>query len=186
MLRIIAGKYRGRKIATCKNLAARPTMSIVREAIFSILPSRKPVYNLNVLDLFCGGGSLSFEALSRGAKHAFMVDSDYYNLQFPKKTAEDFGITDNVTLICCSADKLPQPISKCDIVFIDPPYNSNLIEPTLDGLAHSGWLSNDALIILEIKRNKDFQCNKNFSVILERTYGVAKIIFLSLSTNSLS
>lgn len=57
MLRIIAGKYRGRKITTGKHLAARPTMSIVREAIFSILSSRKPIYNLNVLDLFCGSGS---------------------------------------------------------------------------------------------------------------------------------
>ncbi|APR99180.1 16S rRNA (guanine(966)-N(2))-methyltransferase RsmD [Wolbachia endosymbiont of Folsomia candida] len=182
MLRIIAGKYRGRKIATGKHLSARPTMSIVREAIFSILSSRKPIYNLNVLDLFCGGGSLAFEALSRGAKHAFMVDSDYYNLQFPKKTAEDFGVTGNVTLICCSADKLPQPISKCDIVFIDPPYNSNLIASTLDGLINSDWLNNDALIVLEIKKNEAFEYNKNFNVILERTYGVAKIIFLSPST----
>ncbi len=182
MLRIIAGKYRGRKITTGKHLAARPTMSIVREAIFRMLSSRKPIYNLNVLDLFCGSGSFSFEALSRGAKHAFMVDSDYYNLQLPKKTAEDFGITDNVTLICCSANCLPKPISKCNIVFIDPPYNSNLVESTLNGLAHSGWLSNDALIILEIRKNEDFECNKNFSIILERTYGIARIIFLSLLT----
>ncbi len=85
MLRIIAGKYRGRKIATGKHLAARPTMSIVREAVFNILSSKKTIYNLNILDLFCGSGSFSFEALSRGAKHAFIVDSDYYNLQLPKK-----------------------------------------------------------------------------------------------------
>ncbi|GFQ73155.1 16S rRNA [Trichonephila clavata] len=85
-----------------------------------------------------------------------MVDSDYYNLQLPKKTAEDFGIMDNVTLICCSANGLPKPISKCDIVFIDPPYNSNLVESTLNGLAHSGWLSDNALIILEIRKNEDF------------------------------
>ncbi|MDM8335532.1 16S rRNA (guanine(966)-N(2))-methyltransferase RsmD [Wolbachia pipientis] len=181
MLRIIAGKYRGRKITTGKYLTARPTMSITREAMFNILSSRKPVYNLNVLDLFCGSGSFSFEALSRGAKHAFIVDSDYYNLQLSKKTAEDFGITGNITPICCSADRLPQPISKCDIVFIDPPYNSNLVCSTLNGLAHSGWLSDDALIILEIRKNEDFECNKNFSVTLERTYGIAKIIFLSPS-----
>ncbi|WCR58097.1 16S rRNA (guanine(966)-N(2))-methyltransferase RsmD [Wolbachia endosymbiont of Ctenocephalides felis wCfeJ] len=182
MLRVIAGKYRGKKIATGKHLAARPTMSIVREAVFNILSSKKPVYSLNVLDLFCGSGSFSFEALSRGAKHAFMVDSDYYNLQLPKKTAENFGVTGDVTLICCNASELPKPISKCDVVFIDPPYNSNLARSTLDGLAHSGWLSDDALIILEIRKNEDFQCNKNFSIVLERTYGIARIIFLSLST----
>ncbi|MDR2547998.1 MAG: 16S rRNA (guanine(966)-N(2))-methyltransferase RsmD [Rickettsiales bacterium] len=182
MLRIIAGKYRGRKIATGKHLAARPTMGVVREAIFNTLFSKKPIYNSNVLDLFCGSGSFSFEALSRGAKHAFMVDSDYYNLQLPKKTAENLGTTDDITLICCSADKLPKPISQCDVVFIDPPYNSNLVHSTLDGLAHSGWLSDDALIILEIRKNEDFQCNKNFSIVLEHTYGIARIIFLSLST----
>ena len=179
MLRITAGKYRGRKIATGKHLAARPTMSIVREAMFNMLISRKSICNSNVLDLFCGSGALSFEAISRGAKHAFMVDSDYYNLQLPKKTAENFKILDNITLICCSADNLPQPLSKCDIVFIDPPYNSNLVESTLDGLAKSGWLSDTALIALEIKKDENFQCNKNFNVILERAYGIAKIIFLS-------
>ncbi len=182
MLRVIAGKYRGRKIATGKYLAVRPTMSVVREAIFNILSSKKPIYNLNVLDLFCGSGSFSFEALSRGAKHAFMVDSDYYNLQLSKKTAKDFGITDNITLICCSASQLPKIISQCDIVFIDPPYNSNLAYPTLDGLVNSGWLSDNALIILEIRKNENFEYNKNFNIILERTYGTAKIIFLSLST----
>ncbi|MGL9760766.1 MAG: 16S rRNA (guanine(966)-N(2))-methyltransferase RsmD [Wolbachia sp.] len=182
MLRIIAGKYRGRKIATGKHLASRPTMGVVREAIFNTLFSKKPIHNSNVLDLFCGSGSFSFEALSRGAKHAFMVDSDYYNLELPKKTAGNLGTTDDITLICYSADKLPKPISQCDIVFIDPPYNSNLVHSTLDGLAHSGWLSDDALIILEIRKNEDFQCNKNFSIVLERTYGIARIIFLSLST----
>ncbi|QIT35808.1 16S rRNA (guanine(966)-N(2))-methyltransferase RsmD [Wolbachia endosymbiont of Brugia pahangi] len=182
MLRIIAGKYRGRKIATGKHLAARPTMSIVREAVFNILSSKKTIYNLNILDLFCGSGSFSFEALSRGAKHAFIVDLDYYNLQLPEKTAKDLGITDSITLICCSANALPKPVSKCDIVFIDPPYYSNLVNSTLDGLANSGWLSDDALIILEVRKNEDFQCSKNFSVILERTYGIARIIFLSLST----
>ncbi len=182
MLRVIAGKYRGRKITTGKDLSARPTMSSVREAIFSILSSRKPIYNLNVLDLFCGSGSFSFEALSRGAKHAFMVDSDYYNLQLPKKTAEDFGITNDITLICCNANGLPRPISKCDIVFMDPPYNINLVNSTLDELAHSGWLNDNALIILEMRKNEGFECNKNFNIIVERTYGIAKIIFLSSLT----
>lgn len=179
MLRIIAGKYRGRKIVTEKKLSIRPTMSIVREAIFNLLLARKSIYNSNVLDLFCGSGALSFEAISRGAKHAFMVDSDYYNLQLPKKTAENFKIEKNITLICCNADKLPQPISQCDIVFIDPPYNSNLVESTLEGLAKSGWLSEDAIIALEIKKDENFLCSENFTPFLERTYGIAKIILLS-------
>ncbi|QKX03132.1 16S rRNA (guanine(966)-N(2))-methyltransferase RsmD [Wolbachia endosymbiont of Litomosoides sigmodontis] len=182
MLRVIAGKYRGRKITAGKHLAARPTTSIVREAVFNVLSSKKTLYNSNILDLFCGSGSFSIEALSRGAKHAFMVDSNYYNLQLPKKTAKDLGIIDSITPICCSANVLPKPISKCDIVFIDPPYHSNLVDSTLEELANSGWLSNDALIVLEIRKNEDFQCSKNFSVILERTYGIARIIFLSLLT----
>ncbi|QKX01387.1 16S rRNA (guanine(966)-N(2))-methyltransferase RsmD [Wolbachia endosymbiont of Cruorifilaria tuberocauda] len=182
MLRIIAGKYRGRKIATDEHLSMQPTMGVVREAIFNILSSKKPVFNLNVLDLFCGSGSFSFEALSRGAKHAFMVDSNYYNLQLPKKTAKSFSITENITLICCSANQLPKTISQCDLVFIDPPYNSNLIHSTLDRLANSGWLSDDALIILEIRKDEDFEYKKNLNVILERAYGIAKIIFFSLPT----
>jgi 16S rRNA (guanine966-N2)-methyltransferase len=179
MLRVTAGKYRGRKIFTGKQLAARPTMSIVREAIFNMLLARKTIQNSNVLDLFCGSGALSFEAISRGSKHAFMVDSDYYNLQLPNKTADNFGITNKITLMCCSADKLPQPIAQCDIVFIDPPYNSDLVESTLRGLANSGWLSDDAVIILEIKRDEDLPSQENFSIALERLYGIAKVLFLT-------
>ncbi|MDG7056293.1 MAG: 16S rRNA (guanine(966)-N(2))-methyltransferase RsmD [Wolbachia endosymbiont of Meromenopon meropis] len=180
MLRIISGKYRGRKIVTGNNLAARPTMSKVREAIFSVLFSKKSIHNTNVLDLFCGSGSFSFEALSRGAKHAFMVDSDYFNLELSKKTAESFRIKDKITLICCSADRLPKSILQCNIVFIDPPYNSNLTYPTLERLARSNWLSDDAFIILEIRKDEDFRYNKDFSIIFERNYGIARIIFLSL------
>ncbi|WCR53766.1 MAG: Ribosomal RNA small subunit methyltransferase D [Wolbachia endosymbiont of Ctenocephalides orientis wCori] len=178
MQRITTGKYRGRKIATGKDPAVRPTTGFVREAIFSILSSKKSIHDSNILDLFCGWGSLSFEALSRGAKHAFMVDCDYYNLQISKKTAENFGIINDVTLICCSADKLPKPVSKCDIVFIDPPYNSNLIEPTLDGLIHSGWLNDEALVMIETEKNKNFQYSEKFTVISERTYGMTKVVFL--------
>ncbi len=182
MLRVTAGEYRGRKIFTGKQLAARPTMGVVREAIFNMLLARKTIHNSSVLDLFCGSGALSFEAISRGSRHAFMVDSDYYNLQLPSKTADNLGVTDKITLICCSADKLPQPISQCDIVFIDPPYNSNLVGPTLSGLASSGWLSDDAVVILEIKKDEDFPLQKDFSIALERVYGIAKILFLTRCT----
>lgn len=178
MLRVISGKYRGRKIATGKDLSVRPTTGFVREAMFNILSSKKPIHDSNILDLFCGWGSLSFEALSHGAKHAFMVDSDYYNLQIVNKTAENFGIINNITLICCSADKLPKPVSKCDIVFIDPPYNSNLIEPTLNGLIRSGWLNDEALVVIETEKNKNFQYSEKFTVMSERTYGITKVVFL--------
>ncbi len=183
MLRVTAGKYRGRKIFTGKQLAARPTMSVVREAIFNMLLARITIHNSSVLDLFCGSGALSFEAISRGSKHAFMVDSDYYNLQLPSKTAETLGVTDKITLICCSADKLPKPIAQCGIVFIDPPYNSNLVGPTLSGLASSGWLSDDAVVILEIKKDEDFPPQKDFNIALERVYGIAKILFLTRCTD---
>ncbi|WFW29851.1 MAG: 16S rRNA (guanine(966)-N(2))-methyltransferase RsmD [Wolbachia endosymbiont of Menacanthus eurysternus] len=183
MLRIIAGKHRGKKISTNRNLSVRPTMSIVREAIFNILSLKKTIYNSNILDLFCGSGSFSFEALSRGAKHAFMIDSNYHNLQFPKKTAKNLKVDNNITLICCSAYKLPKPITQCDIAFIDPPYNSNLVYTTLKKLANSNWLNKNAIIIIETNnKNKNFHCNGNFNVFLERTYGTTKIVFLSSST----
>ena len=181
MQHVISGKYRGRKIATGKDPSVRPTTGRVREAIFSMLSSRKVIHDSNILDLFCGWGSLSFEALSHGAKHAFMVDSDYYNLQISRKTAENFGVINDITLICCRADKLPEPTSKCDIVFMDPPYKSDLIEPTLNGLVRSDWLNDEALIVIETEKNKDLQYNENFTVISERTYGRAKIVFLSFS-----
>ncbi len=179
MLRIIAGKYRSRKIETNKVLNAKPTMSLVRKAIFSIISSRKSLVDCNVLDLFCGSGSLSFEALSRGAKHSFMVDLDYNNLQLVKKTAENLKVEDNITLMCCSADKLPQAIEKCDFVFIGPPYNSNFVESTLTRLIDSNWLADEVLIILEINKNEEFKLSENYNIILKRVYGAAKVVLLS-------
>ncbi|UWI83229.1 16S rRNA (guanine(966)-N(2))-methyltransferase RsmD [Wolbachia endosymbiont of Howardula sp.] len=180
MLHITAGKYRGRKIFTDYNLSVRPTMGIVREAIFNILSSQNLIYNLNILDLFCGSGSLSFEGLSRGARHAFMVDTNYKTLQLPKKTSEILGIEELITLICCHAHELPQSSVKCDIVFIDPPYYTNIVELVLNTLPKSGWLQQDAVIILEVQKNQNIQYNKNMRVILERTYGMTKIIFFSI------
>ncbi len=155
-------------------------MGIVREAIFNILTSRDLINDVNVLDLFCGSGSLGFEAISRGAKHIFMVDSDYYNLQLVKKTAETLNVSSNVTLICASADKLPQSIAKCDLIFIDPPYYSNLVEGVLEGLSNSEWLWENTTIVLEIRKNESFTCSKNYHIIMERAYGITKIIFLQI------
>lgn len=154
-------------------------MAQVRKAIFAILSYRKSLTNCNVLDLFCGSGSLSFEALSLGAKHSFMVDLNYNNLQLVKKTAENLKVTDNVTLICCSADRLPKAVEKCDFAFITPPYNSSFVESTLIGLANSDWLTGEALIVLEISENEEFQLSENYNVILKRVYGAAKVILLS-------
>ncbi|WP_339047415.1 RsmD family RNA methyltransferase [Candidatus Mesenet endosymbiont of Phosphuga atrata] len=183
MLRIISGKYSSRKIETDKSLSARPTMAQVRKAIFAILAYRKLLIDSNVLDLFCGSGSLSFEALSLGAKHSFMVDLNYNNLQLVKRTAENLKVTDNVTLICCSADRLPKAVERCDFAFITPPYNSSFVESTLAGLVNSGWLTDEALIMLEIGKNEEFQLDKNYNIMLKRIYGAAKIILLSKNSS---
>ncbi|WP_339045669.1 RsmD family RNA methyltransferase [Candidatus Mesenet endosymbiont of Agriotes lineatus] len=184
MLRIISGKYSSRKIETDESLGARPTMAQVRKAIFAILAYRKSLTGSNVLDLFCGSGSLSFEALSLGAKHSFMVDLNYNNLQLIKRTAENLKITDNVTLICCSADRLPKAVARCDFAFITPPYNSSFVEPTLAGLVNSDWLTDGALIMLEISKNEEFQLDKNYNIMLKRVYGTAKIILLSKNSSA--
>jgi 16S rRNA (guanine966-N2)-methyltransferase len=83
MLRVIAGEFKGRKLATPQNDSFRPTLDRVKESIFNVLGA--DIIDRRVLDLFCGSGSLGIEALSRGAKTALFIDNNRKNLEFAQK-----------------------------------------------------------------------------------------------------
>ncbi len=134
-LRITGGDLRGRPVQTPEGNATRPTASRVREAVFSMLG---PLHGARVLDLCCGGGTLAFEAISRGAEAAVLVDADDASIACAQRNAEVYGVRDQVRIVqldvVVAALRLADEGERFDIVFLDAPYRlAPRIAARLDG-----------------------------------------------------
>jgi len=121
-MRIISGKFKGRRIDPPKNLPVRPTTDMAKEALFNILNNHFNLTELRVLDLFAGTGSVSVEFASRGAKPIVAVDADMGCVNFIKKISKEFDV--DVTPIKSDVVKfLERNKGTYDIIFADPPYD---------------------------------------------------------------
>ena len=183
MIRIIAGKHKNRIIPTKKNSNYRPSTGKFREAIFSILTSGEFLNNpvlkgARVLDLFAGTGSLAFEALSRGAASATLVDTERAHLQDAKNFANLIGEAANVTTLSMDACTLPKALYQFDLVFMDPPYYQGLVEKALKSLAQGSWLEKGALIVIEVPKTEDITLPADMKLVKQKTYGNNKLIML--------
>ena len=152
-MRIIAGQHRGLTLASVgKGDAAahlRPTPDRVRESLFNVLMGHGLPQGAQVLDLFAGTGALGLEALSRGAAHCTFVDNGRTAQKLIRENIAKTRREDDATLLTCAADKLPPASAPCDLVFLDPPYGKGLGAAAIHAAETSGWLADDALIVLE-------------------------------------
>ena len=152
-MRIIAGKYKAKKLVSPRTNKTRPTLDRVKEALFSIINSY--VKDANVLDLFSGTGNLGLESLSRGAKFAWMNDKEKLgvstiisNTKLTK--AEKYVKITNKDYVKCLNQIVKENI-KFDIIFLDPPYDSNMGINSLNIISESKnkILSLDGVIVYE-------------------------------------
>ncbi len=143
-LRITGGDLRGRLVQTPDGNATRPTASRVREAVFSMLG---PLHGANVLDLCCGGGTLAFEALSRGAASAVLVDDDDASIACAHRNAEAYGVEAQTRIlqldVIVAALRLADEDERFDLVFLDAPYRlapriAGRLDSTIGGLLAPG------------------------------------------------
>jgi 16S rRNA (guanine966-N2)-methyltransferase len=181
-MRIVGGALRGRRFPAPKGKGTRPTSERVREALASALESREAIRGARVLDLFAGSGALAFEALSRGATHAVLVESDRKVQRGLKQSAEALGLSERVTL---RRDDLFGPraaaaiarLGPFDLVFADPPY-ARLAElsPLFEGLASA--LSAGALFVVE-RASQDPLPPHPFHVTASYRYGDTAVDLLS-------
>lgn len=152
-LRIIGGQWRGRKLTIISADGLRPTGDRIRETLFNWLMPQLP--GARCLDVYSGSGALGLEALSRGAAAATLLELN------PTAAAQ---IRQHLTLLQCTqgevvqADSLrwlqQQPAGAgYDVVFIDPPFDLNLWQATIEALEQPGWLRDDAAIYVETPRN---------------------------------
>jgi len=188
-MRIISGKHKGRRIELGKEAShfVRPTSDFAREAIFNILNhsdlglDRHAFIDQDVLDSCCGTGALGLEALSRGARHVTFVDKSREALANAHHNAEKMHEEDNVDFIHADACKLPRAKRQYGLVFLDPPYFKNMMEPALKALHEGGWLAPDGIVVAEHGAHEKIALPKAYTLIDQRRYGRATINLLKLA-----
>jgi 16S rRNA (guanine966-N2)-methyltransferase len=151
-VRVVAGAYKGQRLTAPRGATTRPTQDRVREALFSVLGT---VEGERVLDLYAGSGALGIEALSRGAAHATLVESDAKAVQVIERNAADLGCADRCLLLRQDVERaLPRLPGPYDLVFSDPPYALRRAQKTLDVLASADLVSPGSRVILERDRRE--------------------------------
>ncbi len=144
-MRVITGTARGRVLKTLPGDATRPTTDKVKEAIFSAI--QFDVEGRRVLDLFAGSGQMGIEALSRGAEHAVFVDASKQAAAVVKENLQKTDLFAKATVVCRRAEDFLNTFEKFDLVFIDPPYASDLLQQVLTRLP--ACLTDYATVICE-------------------------------------
>jgi 16S rRNA (guanine(966)-N(2))-methyltransferase RsmD len=150
-MRIIAGSARGRKLAAPVGETTRPTADFVKENMFNII--QFDIEGREVIDLYCGSGQLGLEALSRGASRAVLVDMSAAVAGVAQKNAETLGFTPQCRVVTAEALKyLESRRDKADLIFLDPPYGTPLLDKTLRRLAEFDILRPGGIIVCECAR----------------------------------
>ena len=182
-MRIVTGQLKGRSITFSKNITShpRPTTGKIREAIFSKLSTH--VFN-NIIndavfcDICCGTGIMAFEALSRGAKHAILVEKDNAVANTIRANIKNLNINDKTQILNCDASILPHIEQKCDIAYLDPPYPNNICTSLLNELHKKKWLQNEAIVICEMHITNEIKIPESYLLLEKKSYGNSKMIFL--------
>lgn len=150
-MRIIGGRSKGRRLKVPKGRALRPTAARVKEALFDILPH--DLSGRKVLDLFAGTGGLSWEALSRGAEEALLVDSSREAERAMRENASRLGLSSRCRIWTMPVERALRRLAEkgevFDIVFVDPPYEKGAVARVLAKLGSAGLLSAGGVVVVE-------------------------------------
>jgi 16S rRNA (guanine966-N2)-methyltransferase len=169
-VRIISGKYKGRRITAPKNLPVRPTTDMSKEALFNVLNNHFNFSELKVLDLFAGTGNISYEFGSRGCESITCIDGDMGCVNFIKKTAKEFDF--NITAIKNDVFKfLEKHKGTYDIIFADPPYgiDQKEFEKLILLIFENELLDEEGMLIIEHSKRTKLDHMMHYS--FQKNYG---------------
>jgi len=183
-MRIISGSFKGKKILLPKDKLTRPLKDLAKESIFNILKHSKllniQLESSNVLDLFSGVGSFGLECLSRGAKNVTFMESYTDVLSVLKKNINNLNQQNQTKVIekdIFAENTLKLLNDKFDIIFMDPPYKEKKLFFLLNVITELELLNNGGVIIIHRHKKEEDDLPKEFNLILEKNYGISKIIF---------
>lgn len=183
-MRIISGTAKGKQLRTFSTRAIRPTSDRVREALFSILTSRMgSLAEMRVLDVCAGSGALGLEALSRGAQHGVFIDSNRHSTELIAYNTRLCHLEQQVEIIKSTYSSAIPRLSGIGfgLIFIDPPYNKNLLPDIISTIGAHNLLLPGGIICAEESRNAQIECNiGGYTCIDTRTYGDTCIHLFSM------
>lgn len=183
-MRIIGGKHRGTKLYTLEGLNTRPTLDRVKESLFSILQFDLP--EAMILDLFAGSGALGLEAISRGASKAILCDQSKDAIHIIEQNVEKLKAKSKVQIFqksyLSALEILKTQNEKFDIVFLDPPYDTDFAEIASQKIAEYDLLKENASVIIETDQTEKVVLNIEksnvFGIVDQRKYGRVTLLFL--------
>lgn len=179
-MRIVAGAFKGRRLASPKDKRVRPTSDRLRESLFNRLAHRNDVAiaGSRVADLFAGTGALGLEALSRGAAEAVFVEQSPAAIRLIRNNIAALGVEGRTQALAVDARKLPKAAAPFDLVFLDPPYGKTLLPPALSALRNQGWLQPQSLIVAEIGTEEPLNLPADFIVDSEFDAGRSRMLLI--------
>ncbi len=178
-MRIISGKYKGRRIFPPKGLPVRPTTDMSKEALFNVLNNHFNFEGLKILDLFAGTGNISFEFASRGSTPITSVDADFGCVKFIKQVAAEYDFN-----IAASKSDVFQFLERnkasFDIIFADPPYNldQKTFEKVVQTVFENNSLNEDGMMIIEHSKYTKLDHLNHFS--FKKSYGGSIFSFFEI------
>jgi len=186
MLRIVAGKLGGRRIAAPPGRGTRPTSEKVRAALFNALERWLALDGARVVDLYAGSGALGLEAFSRGAAHVVFVEDDRRTAAALRDTLKELAVPREQGEVAAQkslawlarAASAPPAGPPTDLVLLDPPYAAGEVEAALGALAGWAGLAAGALIVVEASAKHRFAVPPALEVVRAKRYGDTQLVFL--------
>jgi 16S rRNA (guanine(966)-N(2))-methyltransferase RsmD len=182
-VRIISGKFKGRRIFPPKGLPVRPTTDMSKEALFNVLNNHFNFEGLKILDLFAGTGNISFEFASRGSTPITSVDADFGCVKFIKQVAAEYDFN-----IAASKSDVFQFLERnkaaYDIIFADPPYNldQKTFEKVVQTVFENNSLNEDGMMIIEHSKYTKLDHLTHFS--FKKSYGGSIFSFFEIGKST--
>jgi 16S rRNA (guanine966-N2)-methyltransferase len=182
-MRIISGKYKGRRISPPKGLPVRPTTDMSKEALFNVLNNHFSFEGLKILDLFAGTGNISYEFASRGSTPITSVDGDFGCVKFIKQIATEFDFN-----IAATKSDVFTYLERCktsyDIIFADPPYalDQATFEKIVLLIFEKELLNQDGMMVIEHSKYTKLDHMINFS--FKKSYGGSIFSFFEIESDS--
>ena len=182
-MRIIGGKYRGKKLNTPADNTIRPTTDRMRETLFNMLEhgNGPGIRGSNILDLYAGTGALGIEALSRYARQVCFVDNNFKSIKLIKDNCDVIDNPENVSFISTDGSKMNNRCSIFDIIFIDPPYRKNLITPTLENIILQKLISSNGIAVIEYANDEVINIPDGFTEMKKKKMGEATFSILKFT-----
>ncbi|MDE6189832.1 MAG: 16S rRNA (guanine(966)-N(2))-methyltransferase RsmD [Clostridia bacterium] len=176
-MRVISGKYRGRRLNSPLNDEIRPTSDKVKESIFNVIQFE--IANSRFLDLFAGSGSIGIEALSRGAKEVLFADVAKASLQLLKSNLN--GINDNYKVVARDyKDALYSAQGKWNFIFVDPPYKCDYINEICKIVIDRDMLARDGYIVYE-HAQREYELPEDMCILKRKVFGIVYVDYIGYS-----